>query len=534
MKKQVLRLMALVLAAVMLAGCTILEDYHRIKDAYFGQSTKFSDMEYERPDPDDVMKYQRQCIALAEEGKDLDALTDSIWDFYTEYDRFQTMYILADIHYCIDMSDLFWSDEYEWCLEKSNEVDAAADRLMYALAASPLRKELESEDLFGAGYFDSYEGESIWDETLMAMMDEEAALVSRYEELALALPEEDDPAYEAAAMEIVDLYAQLIALRQDQAAYLGYDNYVNFACDLYYGRDYTPEQELAYVEQVKEKLVPFYRQVCTMDNEDLGYYSATEEQAFGYVKQAAENMGGVIEEAFGVMDSCELYHIKPGEHKYPASMETYIWGYELPFVFVNPEGTNYDALSFAHEFGHFCNDYASYGTMLNVDCGEVLSQGMEYLSLCYTDGTDDMVTMKMADSVCTYVEQAAYAAFEQAAYGLTGEDLTAENLVALYEEITVEFGFDVWEYEGTELAGLTHLFGYPCYVFSYVVSNDTAMQIYQLELEEKGAGLKVYEDCLDSEAWNLTQFVEEAGLESPFTEGRLDEVAAIFEAIFGS
>ena len=162
MKKQVLRLMALVLAAVMLAGCTILEDYQRIKDAYFGQSTKFSDMEYERPDPDDVMKYQRQCIALAEEGKDLDALTDSIWDFYTEYDRFYTMYTLADIHYCIDMSDLYWSDEYDWCMEKVNEVDAGFDQLMYALAASPLRQALESEDLFGAGYFDGYEGESIW------------------------------------------------------------------------------------------------------------------------------------------------------------------------------------------------------------------------------------------------------------------------------------------------------------------------------------------------------------------------------------
>ena len=534
MKKQVLRLMALVLAAVMLAGCTILEDYQRIKDAYFGQSTKFSDMEYERPDPDDVMKYQRQCIALAEEGKDLDALTDSIWAFYTEYDRFQTMYILADIHYCIDMSDLFWSDEYEWCLEKSNEVDAAADRLMYALAASSLRKELESEDLFGAGYFDSYEGESIWDETLTAMMDEEAALVSSYEELALALPEEDDPAYEAAAMEIVDLYARLIALRQDQAAYLGYDNYVNLACDLYYGRDYTPEQELAYVEQVKEKLVPLYRQVGLMGYEELGYYSATEEQVFWYLEMAAKNMGGIMAEAFGVMERNELYNIAPGENKYPASFEIYIWDYDVPFVFLNPEGSNYDALSFAHEFGHFCNDYASYGTMLNIDCGEVLSQGMEYLTLCYTGDTEEMVRMKMADSVCTYVEQSAYAAFEQAAYGLTGAELTGENLVELYEKVTVEYGFDVWEYDGTELAELTHLFGYPCYMFSYVVSNDAAMQIYQLELEEQGKGLKTYEECLTSEAWDLTEFVREAGLESPFAEGRLDDVKAIFEEVFGS
>ena len=534
MKKQCLRLIALILAAVMLSGCTILEDYQRLKEAYFGRSTSFSDMEYERPDPDDFMQYQRRCIALAEAGEDMDALTENIWAFYTEYDRFYTMYALAYIHYCRDMSDLYWSDEYDRCLEASCEIDAGFDQLMYALADSPLREELEREDLFGPGYFDSYEGDSIWDETLTALMEAESDFISRYEELSMKLPEKEDPAYGAAAMELVGLYAQLIALRQEQAAYLGYDRYADFAYEFYYGRDYTPDQEMAYLEQVKEKLVPFYRLVSAMDNGELGYYRATEEQVFEYLEMAAENMGGTVEEAFGTMADCELYDISPGANKYPASFEVYIWDYELPFAFLNPEGTNYDALSFAHEFGHFCNDYASCGTTLNVDCGEVLSQGMEYLTLCYNGDMEEMTRMKMADSVCTYVVQSGYAAFEQAAYELRGEELTAENLVKLYEDVTVEFGFDVWEYDGTELAELTHLFGYPCYMFSYVVSNDAAMQIYQLELEEKGAGLEVYEKCLTSEAWDLTEFVREAGLESPFAEGRLDEVTAIFEETFGA
>ena len=532
MKKQVLRLVALVMAVVMLSGCSILERYLQFRGLYDGGFTAFSDMEYERPDPEDFLNYQRQCIALAEAGEDLDALTDCFWDLYAEYDRFYTLYTLADIHYSIDMSDLYWSEEYDWCVEKVNEIDAGYDQLMYALAASKLRPELESEDLFGAGYFDSYEGQSIWDERLTEMMEAESALITRYEELSMELPADDDPGYEAAAMEIVDLYAELIALRQKQAKYLGYDSYVDFAYDFYYGRDYTPAQERAYVEQIREKLVPLYRQVGLMDYEELGYYSATEEQVFWYLEMAAENMGGIVEEAFGVMEDHALYDITPGENKYPASFEVYIWDYDLPFVFVNPEGSNYDALSFAHEFGHFCNDYASYGTMLNVDCGEVLSQGMEYLTLCYTEDTEEMVRMKMADSICTYVEQAAYTSFEHAAYGLRGEELTAENLVALYEETTMEYGFDVWDYDGMELAELTHLFGYPCYMFSYIVSNDAAMQIYQLELEEAGKGLKTYEECLTSDAWDLSEFVREAGLESPFAEGRLDEVKAIFEEVF--
>ena len=534
MKKQLLRLTALILAAVMLAGCSILEDYQRLKEAYFGRNTSFAEMEYERPDPEDFMTYQRECIALAEAGTDLDSLTENIWGLYEEYDRFYTLYVLADIHYCMDMSDPYWNEEYDWCMEKSSEIDAAFDQLMYAFAASPLRKKLESDDLFGAGYFDGYEGESIWDEKLTEMMEEESALVGRYQELVMDLPESDDPCYEAAAMGLADLYAELIELRQHQAAYLGYDSYVEFACEFYYGRDYTPQQERDYLEQVRQALTPLYRRVCEMDSEELGYYGADLDVVFDAVADGAENMGGIVAEAFDVMADLDLYYMEHGENLYPSSFEYYIWDYDLPYVFVNPEGSNYDALSLAHEFGHFCNDYASYGTVLNTDCGEVLSQGMEYLLLCYSENGGEMTTMKMADSICTYVEQAAYAAFEHAAYDLRGEELTGENLVALYEEVTAGYGFDVWEYDGTELVELNHLYGYPCYMFSYIVSNDAAMQIYQLELEKEGKGLAVYEDCLTSEAWSLSEFVDEAGLESPFAEGRLEDVKAIFEEVFGS
>ena len=533
MKKHWIRLVALVLAAAMLTGCGIMEEYRRLLNIYNGAGVHFFDMEYERPDTQAFFDCRDRCAALAAEGTDLDALVDAIWELYELYDHFYTQYTLADIHYCLDMSDLYWQDEYDWCMEKTYEVDAALDQLMYDLAASPLREELEDDSLFGPGYFDGYQGESLWDAELTAMLEEEADLVGKYQEMAMELPESTDPGYGAAAMELVDLYAELIVLRQEVAAWAGYDSYVDFAYDFYYSRDYTPEEERAYLEQVRETLVPIYRQLYVREDLDLGYYQATEEQVFWYLEEAAENMGGTVAEAFSVMDAAGLYDISPGENKYPASFAVYLWDYGVPFIFLNPEGSNYDALSFAHEFGHFCNDYASRGTMLNTDCGEVLSQGMEYLTLCYTEDTEEMVRMKMADSLDTYVEQAAYAAFEQEVYRLSPEALTAENIVALYEEVTAGYGFDVWEYDGTELAEMTHLYGYPFYVFSYVVSNDAAMQLYQLELEEKGAGLEIYEKCLTSDAWDLSEFVRQAGLESPFAEGRLEQVAEIFRQVLG-
>ena len=533
MKKLSIRLIALILAVVMLSGCGLLEEYQRLQELYYGAETAFSDMEYQRPDLDDFLACQQQCLALAEAGTDLDALVKAISATYDAYDHFFTQYTLAHIHSCMDMSDSYWVKEYDWCLEASCEMDAGLDRMLYALADSPLREELEDEDLFGPGYFDAYQGDSLWDEEMTAMLEEESKLVGRYEELLMELPDWDDPAYGDAAMELADLYAELIVLRQEQADWAGYEDYVAFANDFYYGRDYTPRQEQAYLEQIRQRLAPLYRQVSAMDPADLGYEWAGERQTFRYVARAAENIGGMVAEAFDVMERLELYDISPGRNKYPASFEVYLWDYDLPFAFVDPEESNYDHLSFAHEFGHFCNDYASYGTMLNIDSAEVLSQGMEYLTLCYADDGGALTRMKMADSLCTYVEQAAYSAFEQAAYGLTGAELTGENLMDLYEEVTAGYGFDAWEYDGTEMVGITHLYSYPCYVFSYVVSNDAAMQIYQMELEDPGAGLVLYEENLTASAWSLGEFLEEAGLESPFAENRLDAVEEIFRQTFG-
>ena len=71
------------------------------------------------------------------------------------------------------------------------------------------------------------------------------------------------------------------------------------------------------------------------------------------------------------------------------------------------------------------------------------------------------------------------------------------------------------------------------YITSYVVSNDAALQLYQLEQEEAGQGLALYEVQLTSQEADFLAFVESAGLESPFAKGRIQAVKATFEDIFG-
>lgn len=540
MKKAKLRLAALILAAAMLlTGCGIVDFggyFSALKSVMAGDAViTYESMEYTRPDMAEIRQSLDNACAVAADGESVEAVVDAIYEFYDAYDWFFTNYSLADIHYCGDLTDIYWEKEYNYCVENSSAVDAALEELYYALAKSPFRQELESEEYFGEGYFDSYDGENMWGEEFTAMLEAESALQSQYYTLsteALNYEFGTDAYYDACADDMAQLLVELIALRQEIAAYWGYSDYAQFAGDFYYYRDYTPGEMKEYLADIQRELVDVYRNVAA-DEWSAAYEYSSERQTLDYVRQMAKNMGGTVLEAFELLEAGGLYDISYGENKYNSSFEVYLTSYWEPFIFMNATLSRYDCLTLAHEFGHFCNDYACYGSYASVDVTEVFSQGMEYLSLCYGENAEDLVRVKLADSLCTYVEQAAFAAFEQQMYALTGDALSVDGLYALYDEVALEYGFDSVEYDCREFVTITHYYTNPMYVISYVVSNDAAIQLYQMEQEETGSGLRWMEENLDSQAYYFQEFVESAGLESPFAAGRIQEVRETFETVFG-
>ena len=503
---------------------------HSLREAIErSQVIPYSQMEYTRPDLTELETLLEQTEQAAQD-RDLDAVTDGINGFYEAYDRFYTAYSLADIRYSADLTNEENAQEYDYCTRLSARVDSMLDELYRVLAASPLRQELEDDDYFGAGFFDAYQGESMYSEEFLALTDAESQLRSRYYALsngtsdaAYGTPEFFDSCWEDMAQVLVEL----IRNRQEQARCQGYDSYIDFAYDFYYYRDYTPAQARQYMEEIREQLVPLYRGLDGSLWDAAGEY-ASEEKTLESVRGAVQAMGGTVWEAFRLMKRAGLYDIAYSPNKYNASFELYLPSYEEPFLFMNPGLNRYDSLTLAHEFGHFCSDYASYGNTAGIDVEEVFSQGMEYLLLCYGEQNRDLAGMKLADSLSTYVEQSCYASFEEQMYSLTGEDLTPEGLRRLYERTAKDFGLDQTVFDSRDFITVTHFYTNPMYIISYVVSNDAAMQLYQLELKETGAGLTRYEENLDTWEMYFLAFLEEAGLQSPF-----DRVAEVREFFLG-
>lgn len=512
-----------------LSGCAgiDLKGYFENLIAMFGGVTAFIDMEYQRPDMEAFQVALEEACAAAAEETDLRELEAVIFGFYDHYGAFSTAYSLSTIHYCQDLTDSYWEEEYNFCLENAAQVDAALDRFYRVLAESPLREELESDDYFGEGFFDYYEGETLYDETFLNLLGQEAQLQGQYYELsgeASAVEYYSEEYFSVYGTQMAQVLVELIALRQQLAAYAGYGSYPEFAYDYYHMRDYTPAQATSYLADIRAELTPMYKQLLQSDVLSRQWSASTTEQTFGYVEEMAGAMGGQISDAFALMKEGNLYDIAYSPNKFNTSFEVYIYNYQQPYIFLCPTGTVSDKLTFAHEFGHFCNDYMSFGSAAGVDVAEIFSQGMEYLSLFYTEESEELLTLRMAMCLSTYVEQAALASFEQQMYGLTGSDLTAENIQALYASVCAAYGIDSASWDSRSFVVVTHFYTSPLYVISYVVSNDAALQLYQLEAKQEGAGLACLEGSLATMQPYFLAFLKEAGLESPFTAGRIAQV----------
>lgn len=543
MRKLSLRLASLLLAAALLIGCVpgqasalsllerLLSDMDEVKQEQTEFTvTPYSEMEYSRPDMDEVQAILDEVTELAQ-GRDSDAILEGVYAFYDAYDWVYTLSALADLRYDADLSDSHWEAESEFCTDAAGEVEQMLTSLYIALAASPCRSRLEA-DYFGDGFFDSYDTrESETDEYLQELTGEETELIGQYYSL-VAESNSFFGSFFPPEKEMVQTLVELIRVRNEIAEYSGYDSYEQYANACLYARDYTPEQMEQYLDEIRSKLVPLYYDAF-YDVED---WECSEEDTYEYVRELAGSIGGIVQDAFSLLDRAGLYDIAPGNDKINSSYEIYLPTYSEPFIFMNPDGSVLDKLTFAHEFGHFCNDYALGYASTNIDVAEIFSQALEYLSLIYTDEGSGLVQMKMVDSLCIYVEQACYAEFEREMYRIPDRRLSADALCRLYKDIATDYGLaDGKDFNPMDFVYINHLYTSPMYVFSYIISNDAAMEIYHMELGMPGAGLECYLKNLDNPEGYFLAFLKSAGLGNPFEQGHVDSVAQMFrQELFGS
>ena len=586
MKKRMTVAVALLLVLVLLCGCGIpggsLGSKLGDKLAELVQSTnehnpdglKFSDMHYTRPDLDKLSADVAAVEEALENGmklKDVEELLDVCMD---GYDEFSTMYSLANIYNCKDLRDEYYAAEYEWISTENSTVSQLFDEMYYACAGSALGAELE-EDYFWEGFCEDYADpdDSYYNDESVALMQRESELISRYREIVAdpviewkgeevafyeLLEELSDYSdvqgyydylgalmtyYETYNEPLAEVYIDLMRVHEDMAKAMGFSTAEEMEFVFGFDRDYTPEDAAVFIDDVKTYLVPIS---IWAEERGLSYnitYSPLgSEELYSALHGVAENIGHGCTEAFSFMDKYELCDVEPSVYKADTSFQTYLSMYDAPFVFLNPEGTTRDLVTFVHEFGHFTDAYTNFDAAETIDLAEVYSQALEFLSLSHMDGllpasdVNALRTGKMLDALDTFIQQASFADFESKAHAIGPDELTAEKLNELALQATKDFGYcpeGFEEFMQYFWMDITHLFEYPFYVISYPVSLDVAMQVYVLETAEAGKGLDKYFEMMPRDYDTFMETVTENGLQSPFAAGGLASIAQVIADTLG-
>ena len=586
MKKRTSVAVALLLVLVLLCGCGIPEGSlgSKLGDklAELVQSTnehnpdglKFSDMHYTRPDLDKLSADVAAVEEALENGmklKDVEELLDVCMD---GYDEFSTMYSLANIYNCKDLRDEYYAAEYEWISTENSTVSQLFDEMYYACAGSALGAELE-EDYFWEGFCEDYADpdDSYYNDESVALMQRESELISRYREIVAdpviewkgeevafyeLLEELSDYSdvqgyydylgalmtyYETYNEPLAEVYIDLMRVHEDMAKAMGFSTAEEMEFVFGFDRDYTPEDAAVFIDDVKTYLVPIS---IWAEERGLSYnitYSPLgSEELYSALHGVAENIGHGCTEAFSFMDKYELCDVEPSVYKADTSFQTYLSMYDAPFVFLNPEGTTRDLVTFVHEFGHFTDAYTNFDAAETIDLAEVYSQALEFLSLSHMDGllpasdVNALRTGKMLDALDTFIQQASFADFESKAHAIGPDELTAEKLNELALQATKDFGYcpeGFEEFMQYFWMDITHLFEYPFYVISYPVSLDVAMQVYVLETAEAGKGLDKYFEMMPRDYDTFMETVTGNGLQSPFAAGGLASIAQVIADTIG-
>lgn len=518
----------------------------------------FEDMEYTRPDAAALCKALGELEKLVKNGGSFDEVGAAFEAAYSDYSLFNTMDSLSYIRHTIDLNDEYYETENNWCEEQSPLIEQALEKCYIAMGQSDLRDRLE-EEYFTEDFFDFYDENQIYsNDRVVKLMQKDNDLQAQYmalqsdqtiewngeEVLYEDIVGDESLDYDSYLMayqlyynkynpQVGEIFAEMIRTRNEIARELGYDTFADFAYSYYYDRDYTPEEAEDYLSDIAAELAPMYFYAV------YGAQSTTPcstDEVLDLFEKTVYRFGGEFATSYEFMQAYDLMDITDSSSKMPGSYVTYLSSYQMPFLYVSPTGELDDLLTCCHEFGHFVDGFVNCNGTSSIDCNEIFSQGLEFLSLSRAELDDDereaLTLSKVADSLMTFVSQAAYAEFELRAYALPDDQLNTEGLNALFLECMEEFGQSYTGMEDIIAPGwidIQHFLIAPYYVISYCVSNDAALQIFQLE-EENGTGLETYRALMSTSSGNtILALLEENGMESPFEPGRVEELADFFE-----
>ena len=545
-------------------GCsyaTLAEGNGKYKDVIV---YKFTDADLERFDAiyaelDAIIKaaeaYDPDKHAYAE-GTDLHdsylAMEAKYEELYDELTYVSTQYQIAQIEYHLAMKDEAKEEAYNHV----SEVRTTLVARFYEF----------STPIYNSMYRDFYYYGMTEQEIQAFLLESDAVsnpeyktLVDRNTEIELEFNAISNPKTND---KVLELYSEFVSNNKRIAELMNYSNYLEYAYENVYSRDYTYQDVSVVAQYVKSYLSGAFGDVYNSFISMRGKLSAEDSQAV--YNQNTASFFSSMESNRHLNDYIDLMAFTSNPDKqvsfsdelnklmgdgnlfrgtYQGAYVTTLMDIQVPIAYFS---AGYDTPStVAHEFGHYMNEVYN-GTNEDLsqsfDLLEMHSQGNELVFMAYLQevlpegGFEYYENYQLLNMLMTVISALAVDTFEQAIYtdtykGTYGKTImedgkiTSDEYDMLYRGILTDFG--VKDYQDIGFGGYWRYvtISAPCYYVSYSISALSVLQLYA-DVEERGfeatkeSYLKLFTYTDENIEMTTEEVLEYAGLHS-FTEEEL-------------
>ncbi len=549
---------------------------------------KFSEMPYERPDPEAVKSAIKGFTERLKNAKDYEEARAVFLAMQENEKQVMTMAELAGIRHSIDTRDEFYDGESTFWDSFGPELAEYTHAWTDALLASPFRSDFANE--YGDLMFVNAEIEQkSFSPEIIPEMQKENELTTEYEKLLasaqipfeggvytlsqmspfktglddgqrLAAWKAEGAWYKENQARLDAIYDELVRLRDTMGRKLGYDGYTQLG---YYrmGRNcYTKADVERFRAAVQEYLVPVADSIMREQAKRLGksYPLSFADAALSFRSgnpRPAGTPDDILEqgqkfydalspetsEFFRTMRKDELLDVLSTPGKQGGGYCTGIANYERPFIFANFNGTQHDVEVVTHEAGH-AFAYWMNRTRIpleyawpSMEACEVHSMSMEFFGWMNADGFFGSDARKFKYSHLagaltfipygTMVDHFQHIVYEHPEYTPAERHAAWKELLGVYMPWMRLDGEIPFYSDGEGWQRQSHIYASPFYYIDYCLAQTVSLEFWAMIQKDRDVAWKHYMAyTVQGGSRTFVELLKNAGLVTPFDEECLKTV----------
>ncbi len=553
---------------------------------------KFNDYPYTRPNLESLQAEGKAIIETMQAAEDYSQFKTAMDRFIDIQRNVQTQMTLVSIRHSINTGDEFYEKEQEFFNENGPYFEQLNAQYYQTIMESPFLENLKAD--VPASFLGMIECQlKSFSPEIIPELQEENTLIMNYNKLIASAKIDFDgkvnnlsqmgiytqslnretrkAANEAVwaffkenQKEIDEIYDQLVKVRHRIAQKLGYESFIEVGYLRMTRLDYNQEMVQSYRQKILDEIVPinnklYQQQAQRLQLDQLNYYdiplnfldgnpkpigSFDETVASG--REMYHQLSKETAEFIDLMLDNQLMDLvaKPG--KQSGGYMTFLFNFEVPFIFSNFNGTSGDIDVLTHEAGHAFQGYRSrwikYPEILmpTYEACEIHSMSMEFFTWPYMEKffgkkADRYRYLHLASALKFLPYGALVDHFQHEVY--KHPEYTPEQRNQLWKQLDqqyrphLDYSENQFADSGTFWYRQAHIFASPFYYIDYTLAQVVALQFWnRFVLEEDPQAWQDYLNLCDlGGTKSFLDLVKAANLESPFEANTITNISQIID-----